>query len=82
MTQMMAPPQTPACVALHDDDGMNRLHARLRQVLITLVTLLITAWICTFGPIPAIIALMTAKHVLVAVLVMGLGVDKPRQTEA
>ena len=29
----------------------------------------------TFGWIPAILALLTAKHVLVAILVMGIGVD-------
>jgi hypothetical protein len=77
MTRMMAPPQPPVRIALDDSDGPNRVYFRLQQVLITLVTLLVTAWVCTFGWIPAIIALMIAKHVLVAVLVMGLGVDKP-----
>ena len=32
---------------------------------------------CTLGIIPAIIGLSVAKHVLVAILVMGLGVDAP-----
>jgi hypothetical protein len=39
---------------------------------------LITGWLCTFGAIAAILALMTAKHILVAILVMGLGVDAQR----
>jgi hypothetical protein len=39
------------------------------------LTVLVTAWFCTFGPIPAIIALMTAKHVLVSILVMRLEED-------
>jgi hypothetical protein len=33
------------------------------------------------GPIPAILALLVAKHVLVAILVMGLGVDASRAAE-
>jgi hypothetical protein len=32
----------------------------------------VTAWFCTLGPIPAIIALVVAKHILVALLIMGL----------
>lgn len=73
----MAPPQVPPRVALDGDDGMNRLRLRLWQVWVTLLTVLITAWLISLGPIPAIIAIVTAKHVLVAVLVMGLGVDSP-----
>jgi hypothetical protein len=68
-------------VALADNDDLHRLQQRLWQLLLTLVTVLITAWCCTLGPIPAIIALMTAKHVLVAILVMGLGVDAGRRVE-
>ena len=71
----MAPPQSPPRVALSDDDGLNRLEFRLWQLLLTAITVGVTAWICTFGWIPAILALLTAKHVLVAILVMGLGVD-------
>jgi hypothetical protein len=41
------------------------------------VTVLITAWLCTLGAIPAILGLMVAKHVLVAIVMMGLGVDEP-----
>jgi hypothetical protein len=62
-------------VALADDDGLNRLQTRLWQLGMTVVTILVTAWCCTLGWIPAIIALAVAKHVLVAILVMGLGVD-------
>jgi hypothetical protein len=51
---------------------------RLLQVMATTITVLITGWFCTLGAIPAILALMVAKHVLVAILVMGLGVDAPR----
>jgi hypothetical protein len=50
---------------------------RLTQIVATVVTVLATTWFCTLGPIPAILALMVAKHILVAILVMGLGVDAP-----
>jgi hypothetical protein len=72
----MAPPPAPPRVALDDDDGFGRVRLRLSQLWLTFVTILITAWLITLGhPVPAIIALVTAKHVLVAILVMGLGVD-------
>jgi hypothetical protein len=75
----IAPPQIPPRVALDGDDGMNRLQLRLWQLWVTLLTVLVTAWLITLGPIPGIIAVVTAKHVLVAVLVMGLGVDSPQE---
>jgi hypothetical protein len=46
-----------------------------------MATLLATAWCCTLGWIPGIIAVVTAKHVLVAILVMGLGVDASRDAK-
>jgi hypothetical protein len=45
----------------------------MTQVAATRVTLLVDGDICSFGAIPAIIALSLAKHILVAVLMMGLG---------
>lgn len=75
----LAPPQPPVLVALDEGDNIRRLRFRLWQVFMTTLTILITAWLCTFGWIAAIIAIMVAKHVLVAILVMGLGVDCPRQ---
>ena len=71
----MAPPPLPPRVALDDNDGSGRIKLRLLQWWLTLVTVLVTVWLITLGPIPAIIAVVTAKHVLVAILVMGLGVD-------
>jgi hypothetical protein len=47
----------------------------MTQALATSATILVTGWVCTLGVIPAIIGLSVAKHVLVAILVMGLGVD-------
>jgi hypothetical protein len=68
-----APPRE----ARYGNDGSNSIHFRLWQLSLTLLTVLITAWLITLGPIPGVIAVVTAKHVLVAILVMGLGVDAP-----
>jgi hypothetical protein len=75
---LLAPPPSPPRVAIGDNDGLKRLRFRLLQILASAITVLITIWLCTLGAIPAILALMTAKHVLVAILLMGLGVDAPR----
>jgi hypothetical protein len=72
----LAPPAPPPRVALGDpDDRLRRVRLRLWQVVLTALTVMITGWFCTLGWVPAILALMVAKHVLVAILVMGLGVD-------
>jgi hypothetical protein len=74
---LLAPPPSPPRVDLTDDGGLHRFRLRLTQVTATMVTVLVTAWLCTLGVIPAILALMVAKHVLVAILLMGLGLDDP-----
>jgi hypothetical protein len=65
-------------VGVGDNDGLRRFRMRLVQVSATTITISATAWVCTLGAIPAILGLMVAKHVLVAIIVMGLGVDAPR----
>ena len=75
----LAPPRLPPRVAVADHDDLSRLHFRLWQIMVTAITVLITGWFCTLGPIPAIIALMVAKHVLVAVLVMGMDFHASKQ---
>jgi hypothetical protein len=62
-----------------DHDGLDRLQFRLWQFMVTAITVLVTVWCCTLGPIPAILALMVAKHVLVAVLVMGMDFHASKQ---
>jgi hypothetical protein len=78
---MLAPPPATPRLASGDDGRTKKLRVRLGQMLATMVTLLITAWICSFGAIPAIVALVTAKHVLVAILLVGMGVDADREGE-
>jgi hypothetical protein len=64
-----------------DRDGLRRHRRRTFQVAATLVTVLATAWACTLGVIPAIIAILIAKHVLVAIVLMGSGLDAPKPSE-
>ncbi len=75
---MIAPPPSPPAVGDADDDRMRRFRRRLTLVTASSVTVVATAWACTLGILPAIIALMVAKHILVAILMMGLGVDANR----
>jgi hypothetical protein len=75
---VIAPPPAPPTVGGADDDRMRRFRRRLTLVMASSVTVVATAWACTLGILPAIIALMVAKHVLVAILMMGLGVDARR----
>jgi hypothetical protein len=77
----MAPPVIPPRVALGDDDGLARLRLRFWQLGWSMLTILATAWCFTLGWIPGILAVVTAKHVLVAILVMGLGVDSSKDAE-
>lgn len=72
-----APPPTSPTMSTGGDDGLGRLRMRLMQTTATVATIVGTGWFCTLGAIPAIIALMVAKHVLVAILLLGLGVDQP-----
>jgi caa(3)-type oxidase subunit IV len=68
----IAPPPPPIRVTLADDDSFRRLQTRIWLVWMTLLTILVTAWFCTLGVLSAIIALVVAKHILVALLVMAL----------
>jgi hypothetical protein len=81
MAHLALPPAPPLRVALADDDNRPSFNTRQRLVWLTVATVLITAWLCTLGPLPAVLALVISKHILVAFLVMGLGVDAKRQTE-
>ena len=77
MALLAPPPRTPR-LALDDNDDLKRLRLRLTQIVASIITILVTGWLCTFGAISAILALMVAKHILVAILMMGLGVDAQR----
>jgi hypothetical protein len=78
---LIAPPPPAPLIALGDDDGARRLRFRLWQWLSTGVTILVTAWFCTLGVIPAILALTVAKHILVAILIVGLDEAEKQKAE-
>ena len=73
----LAPPPKPPRVALGDHDRLRRVRLRLWQISASAVTVLLSAWCCTLGAIPAVVALLVAKEVLVAILLVGLRVDTP-----
>ena len=79
MKLAIAPPPPPrVAVGLDDSGGSDRLRLRLHQLSLTTVTVLITAWCMTFGTVATILALVVAKHILVAILMMGLDLpDEP-----
>ncbi len=81
MLDLSTPPPPPMTVAVADDDGLRRVHFRVWQWAVSLLTVLITAWFVTLGPIPGIIAVVVAKHVLVAILVAGLGISASREID-
>jgi hypothetical protein len=75
---MLTPPPLPPWPALGDAGHHRRLRLRLTQILTTVVTVLVTVWLCMLGPIPGLIGMLFAKHILVAVLLMGLGMGDVR----
>jgi hypothetical protein len=83
MPYVAVPPAKPPRVALYDGHDFSfRVFKRLHLWTLTAITVVLTGWLCTFGVVPAILALVVAKHVLVAILVMGLGVDSTQAAEA
>ncbi|HEV3204377.1 MAG TPA: hypothetical protein VGY77_08345 [Gemmataceae bacterium] len=75
MALLVPPPAPPVRVALEDHDRFGQLRIRLKLMWWTALTILVTTWICLLSPAAAIIALVVAKHILVAILAMWLGVD-------
>jgi hypothetical protein len=68
----LTPPLPPVNVATADDDNRQRLQFRLWQMTVTTATVLVALWLSTFGVLPAILAWVVAKHILVAIYMMGL----------
>ncbi len=53
-----------------------RVEFRLWQVRSAAVVVAATAWCATFGPVPAILAVLVAKHILVALVVAGADLER------
>jgi hypothetical protein len=73
----MPVPRVPDWPYEDDDAGRARLRFRLWQVTASAVTVLGCAWLVSLGPVPGVCGLMVGKHVLVAILAMGMGLDGP-----
>ena len=59
-----------------DDDGrLARLRFRLGLAGLTAAVVVLTAWLCSLGPVPAVLGLLGAKHVLVSVLLVKQDVE-------
>jgi hypothetical protein len=71
----MAPPSPPWSLPFADGDGRSRSRFRIWQITASSLTILVTGWLVSLGPVPAVLALLAAKHILVAILVMGVGLD-------
>ena len=72
MDRLMPPPRLPG-IAAGDDDSRERLQFRLWQLLMATLTVMGSVWLTTFGkPLLTILTWVTAKHILVAILMMGL----------
>ena len=67
-----APPFSRWDEGPNEDNHWLRFHFRLWQLEATALALLFTAWVCTLGVIPAIVALLVAKHLLVCILMVKL----------
>jgi hypothetical protein len=75
---VLAPPPAPPVVVTTDHYDRRRFRVRTVKLVVTLVTVLISAWLFTLGTLIGILGLLVAKHVLVAVFLMGSGVHDPR----
>jgi len=77
---VLVPPKPPITVATADDDRFRRMQFRLWQMMLTMITVFGTVWVMLLGiPILSITALAVAKHVLVAIYIMGLDIYPVRK---
>ena len=66
------PPLPPSPAIVGGDDSRKHLKFRLWQLLMSTLTILVAVWFTTYGPVPGILAWVVAKHIFVALLMMGL----------
>lgn len=77
MSQLTPPRLPPAVSTCRDDDPLRRVHFRLWQISLAAVTVLVTGWFWSLGPAAGLTASFLAKHVLVAILTVGLDLPEP-----
>jgi hypothetical protein len=69
------PPPKPPAVAAGDHVPSRRLQFRLWQVVVCSITVFVAGWCFTLHAAVGFTAAFLAKHVIVAVLAMGLGLE-------
>ncbi len=69
---MALPPLESRPLRMDESPPLRRIHFRLWQIGLSSVTVLITGWCYTLGPLAGITATLIAKHVLVAIIAAGL----------
>jgi hypothetical protein len=71
--QPPAPPQAPPLVQIdHEPPHARRIHFRVQQILLSIITVGVTCWLWVIHPIAGLTAAFLAKHILVAILASGL----------
>ena len=77
---VLAPPPRPPLPPVVGLDDYDHRRFRLRSVKLTaaFITIVLSGWLFTFGWLPGILGLLVAKHVLIAIYLMGSGIHDPR----
>lgn len=65
---------------IHGSSAWEQVRFRLGLIQAAWMTALATGWLISLGPLPAVLALLIAKHVLVAILMVGLGGHAPPES--
>ena len=74
---VLAPPPAPPIIA-QDDFDRRRFRVRMVKLTGTFITILVSGWLFTLGWVPGILGLIVAKHILIAIYLMGSGIHDPR----
>jgi hypothetical protein len=79
MAVLVPPPAPPAPpIIAVDDYDRRRFRVRMVKLTATFITILISGWLFTLGMVPGILGLIVAKHILIAIYLMGSGIHDPR----
>jgi hypothetical protein len=71
-----APPKPP--IVAVDDFDRRRFRVRSVKLTAAFVTVVLSGWLFTFGTLTGVLGLLVAKHVLIAIYLMGSGIHDPR----
>jgi hypothetical protein len=77
----IGPPRPSPQVNLDDDAPLRRVHFRLWQISLAAVVVAVTCWSYTLHFALGLSATFLAKHILVAILAVGLDLPPVRERE-